>query len=74
MKLAPESRAQHTRFTRHSCQHLWLGPCMPGDSQPAAHVSAPSAALATPLRLLGQPVQGGRPFAVTGRTGICLCT
>lgn len=42
MKLAPESRAQHTRFTRHSCQHLWLGPCMPGDSQPAAHVSAPS--------------------------------
>lgn len=68
MKLAPESRAQHTRFTRHSCQHLWLGPCMPGDSQPAAHVSAPS--LVTRLCCGRWPLPSGslaNPSKVGGR-------
>ena len=88
MKSAPGSRARHTwergsAHTLHSPRlsaplagplHAWRlpagGPCkrpLPGHPS----VLRP---LATPLRLLGQPVQGGRPFAATGRTGICLCT
>lgn len=41
MKSTPESRTLPCSFTRHNCQHLWLVPRLPGDSQPAALVALP---------------------------------